>query len=253
MMRRRDLLPELSSDAIFDRLAYLPEDRSLPEFLNIGQIKALLEAADRHDAKLTDGQGHYHYAIAPFIHVVLLTGLRLAEALSLRWRDVDFDEWVIRLPESAGKGGRGRLITLKESPSVHALLSARKAAAAEHDPFVFSRTIIKNNRLRHDALSRETAESCRKRIGTKFKFPFGWHTLRRTCATFLVCAPGIYGAASAFLAARRLGHSVTVSERLYAGQLTNIPPECRTLEQAMQIAAKPKPIDTTTTDIFVND
>ena len=58
--------------------------------------------------------------------------------------------------------------------------------------------------------------------------------LRRTVATFLVNAPGIYAGAGAYKAAKRLGHSVTICERRYAG-LVSIDRNAHTLEAAMGI------------------
>jgi len=62
-----------------------------------------------------------------------------------------------------------------------------------------------------------------------------WRLLRHTCATYLTCAPGIYGAASAYMSARQLGHSVGVAQRHYLGLVRGIPREATTLEEAMGI------------------
>ncbi len=87
-----------------------------------------------------------------------------------------------------------------------------------------------------EAYRRDVAESARKRLVKEYGAPgFSWHDLRRTCGTFLTCAPSIYGAASAFLSAKRLGHSVVVSEKHYAGA-TTIAPEHKTLEATLGIA-----------------
>ena len=48
-------------------------------------------------------------------------------------------------------------------------------------------------------------------------------------------SPAIYGAASAWASAKRLGHSVTVAERAYAGVLRDLPADARTLEAAAGI------------------
>ena len=52
---------------------------------------------------------------------------------------------------------------------------------------------------------------------------FDWQMLRSTCATYLTNAPGIFGAATVFLSARQLGHSVTVAECHYLGVHRGIP------------------------------
>lgn len=53
-------------------------------------------------------------------------------------------------------------------------------------------------------------------------------------ALTLTSAPAIYGAASAFMSAKRLGHSVTVAEKHHVG-IVKVSPEARTIEQAMQV------------------
>ena len=84
---------------------------------------------------------------------------------------------------------------------------------------------------------RSWAEAARKRLKRNYDCPpFSWQELRRTCGTYLTCASSIYGAASAFLSAKRLGHSVQVSERHYAGAITNLPATAKTIESAMGIA-----------------
>jgi hypothetical protein len=59
--------------------------------------------------------------------------------------------------------------------------------------------------------------------------------LRSTCATYLTNAPGIFGAATVFMSARQLGHSVMVAEKHYLGVHRGIPKEAHSLEAAMQI------------------
>lgn len=238
-LRRRDRLPNLNGESILDRLPYMKTQRPSPRFFKPDQIKALLEAVDEHDSNLDDGLGHHRYAIGDFVRTVLLTGLRFSEALALRWEDVDFGEQLIRLPADAAKGGISRLVSLRESPSVVALLEARKERAAEKDAWVFSQRRQSGKRVRYEPLSRETAESCRKRIGRAI--PFGWHDLRRCCGTYLANAGGIFGTSSVFKAASRLGHSVQVAQRLYYGQVT-VPEYARTLEQAMGLEPEPPKI-----------
>ena len=69
-------------------------------------------------------------------------------------------------------------------------------------------------------LTYDTVESTPKRL-KRFGAPqFSWHGLRRTCGTYLTCAPGIWGAASVFMTAKQLGHSVQVAQKSYYGRLT---------------------------------
>lgn len=249
-LRRRGRLPNLNGEAILDSLPYMKTQRHAPRFFKPEEIKALMEAVDDHDSDLDDGLGHHRYAIGDFVRTVLLTGLRFSEALALRWEDVDFAEQLIRLPADAAKGGIARLVTLAECPSLLALLKARKERAAERDPWVFSQRRQSGKRVRYEALSRATAESCRKRISKTF--PFGWHDLRRCAGTYGANAGGIHGAASVFKVASRLGHTIQVAQRSYYGQVA-VPEYAKTLEEAMGLEPAPPKIGTLTSDIVVND
>lgn len=51
----------------------------------------------------------------------------------------------------------------------------------------------------------------------------------------MACAPGIYGGASAYMAARRLGHSLVMAERHYLGVIPDLPSKARTLEAALNV------------------
>ncbi|MDH5642070.1 MAG: hypothetical protein OEY28_12325, partial [Nitrospira sp.] len=122
--------------------------------------------------------------------------------------------------------GQGRKIPLDVSPILTSVLEGMKLKRGAEE-FVFGGAA---------GMRRDTAERERKRLIGNFAAPkFTWHDLRRTCGTFLACAPGIYSGAGAFHAAKRLGHSVVVSERHYAGAINNIPKGAETLEAAMGI------------------
>jgi hypothetical protein len=85
-------------------------------------------------------------------------------------------------------------------------------------------------------LPRTRIEAARRRLVKPYGAPrFSWQNLRQTTGTFLTNAPGIFGAASAFMSARQLGHSVAIAEKHYLGVVRGIAREARTLEQAMQI------------------
>jgi integrase len=60
-----------------------------------------------------------------YLLLVLFTGLRLSESISLRWVDVDLPQRIIRLPATATKAGRA--LELPMSDFVHDLLVARRA------------------------------------------------------------------------------------------------------------------------------
>src|SRR5690606_20787675 len=138
----------------------------------------------------------------------------------------------------ATKTGHGRIVPLQVSPSLLAWLAKERLAAS--CAYVFGSVAEVDGKRVELPLPRDQAEAARRRLIARFGAPvFTWHDLRRTCGTFLPCAPGIYGAASAFLSAKRLGHSVTVAERLYTASVSNIPAAAATLEQAMSIEPVP--------------
>ncbi|MBN1654389.1 MAG: tyrosine-type recombinase/integrase [Deltaproteobacteria bacterium] len=164
----------------------------------------------------------------------LLSGCRVGEAESLAWQDVDLEALdndgqpvgEITLKASVTKTKRYRTIGLEVASTLRTLLAAMKLRAGS-DSYVFGGKA---------PLSHTRVEAARKRLLRDYGAPkFSWQNLRQTCGTFLTNAPGIYGAASVFMSARQLGHSVTVAERYYLGVVRGIPREARTLETAMQI------------------
>lgn len=226
--RKRGLTPALTSDAIRDHLPFVKAEKKLIRFLKPAEVRKLLEACQRHDAESNDGKGRSHPPIGPFVLTVLLTGMRFSEAAALRWKDVDLEAGEITLQHDATKTGHGRRITLAECPSLAALLASMKLRAGK-SAYVFGEA---------QPLSRDVAEAARRRLVRDYGAPgnWSWHDLRRTTGTYLTCAPAIYGAASAFLSAKRLGHGVAVAEKHYLGSLTNIPLDASSLEAAMGVS-----------------
>jgi integrase len=243
-------------------LEFVKAHKPAPVFLRASEIRALVEGCQRHDAdtfKVTrerDTESRYA-PITAFVVAALLSGMRFGELTHLRWTWVDLEAQEIRLPHDATKTGHARTIGLRESPALAALLARLKLQAGAN-PFVFGcATTDAKGKVTYQPMRRDVAEAARRRLIAKerilkgmgrnahkrqprvesFGAPtFTWHDLRRTCGTFLTCAPSIYGGASAFLSAKRLGHSVAVSEKHYAGNLNNISVDASTLEEAMGIA-----------------
>lgn len=257
--RKRGQTPNLISDAIRDHLEFVKAPKPAPTFLRVAEIRALVEACQRHDAEAftvtRDGEpGPRYQAITPFVVTALLSGMRFNELSHLRWSWVDFNAQEIRLPHDATKTGHARTISLRETPALASLLARMKMQSGEC-PYVFgSATTSDSGRVTFHPMRRDVAEAARRRLTAperklkgkgrnphkrkarvqSFGAPaFTWHDLRRTCGTFLTCAPSIYGGASAFLSAKRLGHSVAVAEKHYAGALNNLPVDASTLEAAM--------------------
>lgn len=254
-LRAHGLLARLSKDAISDTLKALPLPRQQPEYLTPRQLAKLLGAAMRHDAAMFEETRNEHAGlrlagttpryepIAPFVAFLLLTGCRRGEALGLTWSDVDLDAvdhtgqrvGEIRLRAEDTKTHHARTIGLEVSPSLRRLLAGMKLRAQAGVELS----------VRVDALqvfggespySVDLVDAARDRLVKKFGAPkFDWQLLRSTCATYLTNAPGIFGAATVFLSARQLGHSVAVAEKHYLGVHRGIPREARTLDAAMQI------------------
>lgn len=234
--RARGITPNLSGDSIRDSLKPVRGLKTSPDFLKATQCRALVEAAMNHDAatfvltraehdgKAAPGTTPRYTPIAPLIVAGLLTGCRWHELAEMRWDSIDLEAGLISLEAAHTKTRQSRRITLAETPALAALLAALKLRAGNN------RYLWGREPFRHDL-----AESTRKRLVRDFGAPaFTWLDLRHTCGTFLTCAPAIYGAASAFLSAKRLGHSVVVSEKHYAGAVT-VAPEIKTLEAALKI------------------
>lgn len=228
-LRSVGLLPRLSRDDLADGLKLLATPREAPEFLRGPEIKALIEAAEKHDGEtfkatraehageILPGSTPRYAPIKPLILVTLLSGMRFGEVAGLDWVEVDLIEGEIRLGTRT-KTKHARAITFEHSPMLGELLTSLHRPGATGR--VWSMTI-------------EQIRAAAKRL-FRYGAPLGWsfQALRRTCGTFLTNAPGIFGASSAYRSARMLGHSVAVAERHYLG-VVKVPKDAQTLEAAM--------------------
>lgn len=236
-MRKHDIV-RLTSDDVSDALEQLTHSLEMRPFLRARQLRQLVEACLRHDAAvytLTRDKRANVERYKPILPVVLffaLTGMRPEEAVppdlidsktgkrpeGVAWSDVDFDEGKIHIRAAVSKTGIPRDILLGHSPLLAALLRAERSGGlivGEYTP--------------------GDIEAARKRLIDTYGAPvFSVRTLRRTCGTFLTCAPGIFGAAAAYMSSRQLGHSITIAEKHYTGVVT-ISPDAKTTEAAMQL------------------
>lgn len=199
------------------------------EYLTPAQARALLSAADRHDAicfKATrdehaageQGRTPRYAPIAPFIRFVLLTGCRLGEALALTWENIRLPERRIEIRAEQTKTKHDRTIELDVCPSLVKLLE-RLQPAAGGTSRVFAP---------HTA---DSVNSTRRRLQRDKKAPrFDYQTLRVTAATYLACMPSF----GPVLESRQLGHSIMVAEKHYIGRI-RVSPETKTLEQALEL------------------
>jgi integrase len=220
----------LSRDAIKDNLKQVPIKQVKPDPLMPEQIRQLLAACRKYDDE-------WEPPIGPFVIFMLLTGMRLGEAMNLTWADVNIREQTIRVI-AENKTGTERTVDMRVSPALVRLLTTMRGDKLGHKR-VFEQT-------------KATAKDARKYLIEKCGAPpFLWSTqhsrsggkrsvpnLRSTCSSYLASAPGIYGGASAKRSAEQLGHSITIAEKHYLGALRSIPKKARTLEAAMEIAAE---------------
>lgn len=235
-LRKAGRLPSITaSDHVTDNLGALKIKRTRPDPLLPSQLRALLDACRRHDAE------HPAAPIGPLVAFVLLTGMRVGEALRLVWADVDLEGMTIRV--DAYKTNERR-VNLRVCPVAVQLLGtlARDGKASPHDRvFAHTKKSARTARLRLIAdygapaflysTRHSRADADR---GVSRSVP----TLRSTCGSYLTCAPGIFGAASAAMSALQLGHSVKVAQDHYVGALWSIPADATTVEAAMQIEAE---------------
>ena len=237
--RRLDRLPWVDADAISDRLRGVREELGAPDFLRAPDVREVLKAALRHDVEtfaLTreehdglrePGTTLRYDPVAPVVLAQVLGGFRPGELRALEWTEVDVPGAVIRLSASKTKTKRDRTIGLAETPSLLALLKGMKLRSGGAR-YVFGGA---------KPMTADAMKAARRRLISKYGAPkaFTWLALRRSCGSCLTCAAAIYGAASAFLSAKRLGHSVTIAERHYVGAVLDIPARAKTLEAALGI------------------
>lgn len=244
--------PKLSHDDMRRAFKALDVPKERVEFLEPHELRKLLEAALRHDADVHSETREEHAGlravgttpkyepIAPFVVGLLLTGMRLGEGLRLQWDKpakgevgsyVDLETLdsygrkvgAIHLSGATTKTRTYRKVSLRVSPALRSLLAALQLASGGKGS-VFG-------------LTEGQVEAAAKRLREEYGAPenFTWQSLRRSCATYLSCAPGIFGASSATNSAKQLGHSVTVAEKKYVGLVEGISEEAKTLEDAMLI------------------
>jgi len=259
-LRTHGLVP-LTSDAIALGLKAVKGTKDPITFLRQHECQKLLEAALRHDqatARTRAGTIEPRYSpIAPFVATVLLGGFRVGEALALRWDQVDLSTvdadgalmGMITLKGDGTKTGHGRVVSLEVSPTLRRMLAAMKLRAGESThvfggkaPLAKSAVEAARRRLVGEVPQKprkQDAKRVRKaEVVADYGAPkgFSWQMARSTCATFQCNAPAIFGAAAAHKSAKRLGHSITVSERFYADELS-VSRTATTLEEAMGIDA----------------
>jgi integrase len=157
-------------------------------FLEPEQVGRLLEAAAELDGR--DRQRRRFRR--PLLAVLAFAGLRVGEALALRWRDVDLAGGVVHVRESKTDAG---IRDVEIQPELHDELVTFKAGAAATRPgdLVFGRSTGKpeeRNNVRQRVLLR-AVELANDRIteeggGELLPDSLSPHSLRRTFASWLI-------------------------------------------------------------------
>lgn len=205
--RKNGKCPLLTLDALADGLEALPDDSDKKTPLSFAEIRQLVMAVNQFVAESGAEESDNFRSL---VLCLLLTGMRAGEGLKLRPEHLL--DGAILLTEDIVKTKQRRVVDLSVCPSLK--LTAR-------GPLVFG-------------FDKRSFEKMRYSLKGA---PRGWtpQRLRVTCGTYLTCAPGIYGGASAYMSAKRLGHSVAVAERHYVG-MVKVDPAAKTIEEAMGIA-----------------
>ena len=203
--------------------------------LNGEEIGRLLEAASPR----------YRTLIASAI----LTGLRQSELLALRWRDVDFEEQIIRVRSALDRHGNDVPPKTEHALRDVILIPALAEALREHreqspfkeaDDFVFASRV--GTPLHWRNVSRRALKPALQSAGIE---PLRWHDLRHTFASLL-----IGGGANVVFASRQLGHgSSDITLRVYSHLFDRAEQAQRTrdlLESALGSVVRPQSVATGT-------
>ncbi|NUQ33802.1 MAG: tyrosine-type recombinase/integrase [Planctomycetaceae bacterium] len=195
-----------------------------PECLSPDQLKRLILAVETHDTdrfhgSRQDKNAYYtgvqspvakkkHKEIGPLLLVYMLTGVRLGEALHLRWENVDWNRKIVRLKPDRNTGWkiktkRERTIPFADSPLLEKLLSALQLKA-NGSPYIIAGSEGQPRRF-----DRRSWDSLANSAGLGFVTP---QILRSTFASALAAAKE---GPSPYELAYRMGHRVTVAERYY--------------------------------------
>jgi integrase len=201
------------------------------QYLTPAELSDLFAALERHDAdtygetdrKGTPGRVRRMEPLAPFFAVAVLTGLRREELLGLTWDRVHLDgDGYLEIDEEIAKLHTDRRVALGVSPMAKRILRARKLQGGRGLVWPFTDDEI------NQAL---------KRIRRQYDAPahFTLKALRRTTATYLTSAPGIYGGATVFHSAEQMGHSIETARGFYLHRVHGIDPDAKTIEAALEI------------------
>jgi integrase len=167
--------------------------------------------------------------------LLVLTGLRIGEALALRWRNIDLDKGELRVTHSVYDGHfdvpktqRSRR-SVPLGPKAVEILTARKPTIPDPEALVFA-TREGSAFDRHNLTNRQLKTTCKK-LGL---VGVNWHWLRHANATLLDAVGTPLGTVQALL-----GHSSSeITREVY---LHSIPADARAaVEKVEDLLKRPK-------------
>jgi integrase len=180
---------EIDFNPAKNRKRLLRESKPSRTYLQPEQVKALLDAAGELDAGARDGDSGRR---KPLLATLTLAGLRIGEALALRWRDVNLADRKLRVAASKTDTG---VREVELTPTLQETLSEYRTRSAyvEPDDLVFAtaqgrRDGPSNVRRRFLAPAVERANEALSEAGSE---PIGNvtpHSLRRTFVSLLLAA-----------------------------------------------------------------
>lgn len=211
----------MTASAVTEALETVKDRSEKKDFLRPAQLRAILAACIAYDAD-TSIRSEIRGRMYATILLVMLTGMRSQEALRLEWRDIGEDpdgRPCIHVRREIAKNGRARRIYLAHSPLLAHLVGNRRGRA---------------DNARVVGVARSVLATARYTIAAKLGLAFDCKVFRRTCGTFLTCAPNIFGAAAPYMSAQQLGHTVEVAQKNYLG-LVQVDRAHTTTEAAMDL------------------
>lgn len=176
--------------------------KKLPQVLNKQEVSTLLAYFD-------DKSGYYDRRLYTFIVLAIGTGVRLSEALNIRWMDINFDECKINIIE--GKGGKDRVVYLNDKVK-QALLEFREIQKEVCEQPVLVFTTRKGVRWDNDNCRTKVYEVTEKVLGRRIK-P---HAFRHTHASSLLEQTN-----NIYLVSQHLGHSSVSTTQIYLHVVNN--------------------------------
>lgn len=149
--------------------------RPLPRVLSVEEVTQILDQAPPDSREPQDLRDR------ALLELLYAAGLRISEALSLTWEDLDWHERSVRV---FGKGGKERIVPVGE-PAIRALRSWKKAAEAlggDLPELVF--VDPRKGRPLSDRSARRIVEAWRRRAGIQARVHP--HLFRHSFATHLL-------------------------------------------------------------------